>query len=93
MVLDDAGYPPHCSVGLQTQQVVWMLSETQELELARGDVVVVTTQLWDSDLRSITSESKKGYDSRDLGRPERMGYVRSSRCHGLDNVGRSSVLS
>eukprot|EP01043_Picozoa_sp_COSAG02_P011552 COSAG02_NODE_427_length_22498_cov_11.745212_2_plen_785_part_00 len=93
VVLDDAGYPPHCTVGLQTQQAVRMLSETQELDVARGDVVVVTTQLWDNDIRSITSESKRGYDSRDLGRPERMGYVRSSPYHGLDYDGRSFLCT
>ena len=36
--------------------------------------MIVATQLWDNDLRSITTESKRGYDSRDLGRPERMMY-------------------
>jgi hypothetical protein len=77
VVLGADGFPPHVHTGLQTQQVVRMLSQSQELEVARGDVVVVTTQLWDSDLRSITTESKRGYDSRDIGRPERMGYVRS----------------
>lgn len=74
MVLDAEGFPAHCAVGLQTQQVVRLLSQPQQLDVAAGDVVVVTTQLWDSDMRSITTESKRGYDSRDLGRPERMGY-------------------
>ena len=51
-----------------------MLSQPQQLDVTGGDVVVVATQLWDDDMRSITTESKRGYDSRDLGRPERMGY-------------------
>jgi len=82
VVLKPDGFLEYCEVGLQTPQVVKLLlqqpnaasSDTSALDVASGDVVIVATQLWDNDLRSITTESKRGYDSRDLGRPERMMY-------------------
>lgn len=73
VVLNERGFAAHCFVGLQTQQVVTWIA-TAKLDVKRGDVVVIATQLRDNDLHSIISESKKGYDSRDLGRPERMMY-------------------
>ena len=86
----------HCRVGLTTQQVVKMLqgatnhNDVRLFDVTAGDIVVIATQLCDNDLRSIKSESKRGYDSRDLGRPERMMCAAG---HHLDSVPFRCIMS